>query len=96
MPWHWGPGRIGEGPSGTYQFMQSSWRVAWLNNSCLQAATIAKRRRAFLAKESSSSDKITFSHVMGVTIPLSGVMLLTLVGNLILHLRIKSYEAKQV
>jgi hypothetical protein len=33
---------------------------------------------------------------MGVTIPLSGVMLLTLVGNLILHLRIKSYEAKQV
>jgi len=61
-----------------------------------QAATIAKRRRAFLAKESSSSDKITFSHVMGVTIPLSGVMLLTLVGNLILHLRIKSYEAKQV
>jgi len=47
------------------------------------------RRRAFLAKEA-SSDKITFSHVMGVTIPLSAVMVLTLLGNVILHLRIKS------
>jgi hypothetical protein len=56
-----------------------------------------QRRRAFHAaeeKDSSKTDKFSFAHVMGVTIPLSSVMVLTLLGNVILHRKIKCSEAE--
>jgi len=57
----------------------------------------SQRRRAFHAgdeKDSSKSDNFSFAHVMGVTIPLSSVMILTLLGNVILHRKIRSCEAE--